>query len=107
MSGEKLPFSFEEFVKNRDKYIGRDDEAFGWIDKGSTQLGRYVRNQIYEIEGYRCDSLERVDEIASRMGYTRKELECRPEIIPLSGHKCDILCRFFSKETIKKREAWR
>ena len=41
--------TFDEFAKNPETLLGRDDERLQEVDRGSTQLNRVVRRQIYEI----------------------------------------------------------
>jgi hypothetical protein len=98
--------TFEEFKRNREKYLGKDDDHFGRIDKGSVMLKRQEQRHIYEIEGHRCKSLEEVERVANDFGVKIKELDYRPEIIPQSGHKCDILVKFIPKYVRDRRQSW-
>lgn len=98
--------TFEEFKRNREKYLGRPDDHFGYIDRGAKEIGKYVQRHIYEIEGYRCKSLEEVERIAASQGIPLQELDYRPEIIPQSGLKCDILVKFIPKWLRDKRAGW-
>lgn len=98
--------SFEEFCKNRDKYLGREDDRFAEADAGANNLKKYTQRHIYEIEGYRCKTLEEVQRVANNQGIPIKSLDYRPEIIPLGGGKCDILVRFVPKHSREKRATW-
>lgn len=98
--------TFEEFARNSEKYLGRDDDAFSQVDAGSRNLDRHVKRHVYEIEGYRCKSLEEVERVARSQGIALKELEYEPELIPLGGGKCDILIKFVSKKDREKRALW-
>lgn len=98
--------TFQEFVKNRDKWMGKDDEKLGLADTGSQILKKHVKKHIYEIEGYRCKNLEEVERVAKSQGIPVSELDYRPEIMPMSGRKCDILVKFVPKHTRDKRETW-
>lgn len=98
--------TFDQFVKNSEKYLGRDDDRFMEVDRGSKNLDRHVQRHVYEIEGYRCKSLEEVERIAAQQGIALRELDYRPQVIPTGAGKCDLLIRFVSKETREKRKLW-
>lgn len=98
--------TFEEFSKNHEKYMGRDDDAFGQVDQGSKQLNKHVQRHVYEIEGYRCKSLEEVERVAASQGIRVNELDYKPQLMPLGGGKCDILVKFVSKAEREKRDLW-
>ncbi len=102
----KLPGvpTFEEFCRNRDKYLAPVDD-FDLVDKGSRTM-KNVKRHVYEIEGYRAKSLEEVEKIASSQGIPIRELDYRPQIIPQGAGKCDIVVRFLPKHVRDKREAW-
>lgn len=98
--------TFDEFVANREKYIGRDDDRFSEADRGSSHLKSVVQRHVYEIEGYRCKTLEEVEKVARNQGINLRELDYRPEVIPLGGGKCDLLVKFISKDEREKRSNW-
>lgn len=98
--------SINDFARNREKYLGKEDEALGWVDKGSQILGRHVQRHVYEIEGFRCKSLEEVERVAKNQGIPLKALDYKPEIIPQGGGKCDILVKFVPKHIRERRAAW-
>lgn len=98
--------TFEEFAKNSEKYLGREDDAFAQIDQGSKNLDRHVQRHIYEIEGYRCKSLEEVEKVARSQGISLGALDYQPQVMPLGGGKCDILVKFVSKAEREKRDLW-
>lgn len=98
--------SFENYKRNRDKYVGRDDDEFALIDRGSTLINN-VRRQIYEVEGYRVKSLDEAERVAKNMGYDIRDLEAKPEVIQAGTNgQYDILVRILAKDTRRKREAW-
>lgn len=98
--------TFEEFAKNSEKYLGRDDEKLGLADAGSRNLEKHVQRHIYEIEGYRCKTLEEVERIAKSQGIPLRELDYQPMVQPTGGGKCDILVRFVSKAKREQRKLW-
>ena len=99
--------SFEEFSRNREKYMGRDDDRLIEVDRGSQEMKRSVKRHIYEIEGYRCRSLEEVERIAKEQGIPLRELDYRPEVTQAGAGKFDVIVRFVSKSKREKRTAWR
>lgn len=98
--------TFDQFARNSEKYVGRDDDRFAEADRGSTHLKAHVQRHIYEIEGYRCKSLEEVERIATAQGINIRELDYRPQVIPLGAGKCDLLVKFVSKDQRAKRKLW-
>lgn len=99
--------TFEQFKKNRDKYLGSEDQTLATVDKGSHNLNRVVNKYTYEIEGFRCDSLEKVEQIAADYGIPLRSLDYRPELIPQGGGKAKMLIKFVSKEDREKRALWK
>ena len=89
-----------EYIKNpqywREKLLGKPDELFGIVDRGSESLSHHVKQHIYEIDGYRCKTLEEVDRVASEQGIPLNGLKCEAQVIPLGGGSCDILVKFVS-----------
>lgn len=98
--------SFDEYRKNPEKYIGRADASLQEVDRGSTQLDRTVKRHIYEIEGYKCKTLEEVEKVAASMGINLKELDYRPSVQPNTSGGFDIKVRFLSKAERDKRKLW-
>ncbi len=95
--------TFDEFRKNREKYIGRDDEALGQVDKLGDLTRKFVQKVIYEIEGYRCSTLEEVEKIASNQGIPLRELDYRPHVIPMGSGKWDAVVKFMPKKSMERR----
>jgi hypothetical protein len=89
--------SFDDFKKNREKWLGRDDEALGLADKGSGWA--FVKKHIYEIEGYRCKTLEEVEHVALCQGIPLRELDYRPQMLPRGCGKWDILVKFVPRKS--------
>lgn len=98
--------TFAEFAKNPEKWLGRDDDKLAWADAGSRALEKHVQRHIYEIEGYRCKTIEEVEKIASSQGIPLRELDYRPSVVPTGGGKCDILVKFVNKADREKRKLW-
>lgn len=87
--------TFEEFSRNPAAYRARTQNIFDAADNGS-QILKMVKRHRYEINGYKCDSLEEVERVALSEGLRPEDLEMKPEIIDLGGQWCDILVRFRS-----------
>ena len=98
--------TWEEFKKNPDKYLGKSDQVLATVDKGSHNLQRVVEKYVYEIEGFRCNTLEEVERIAGDYGIPLKQLDYRPELIPQGGGKSKMLVKFVSKDMREKRALW-
>lgn len=99
--------TFEEFKNNREKWLGKRDDSFDQVDKGSKNLSRMVKKQKYEIAGRKCKSLEEVERVAHcELGIDIDKLDYRPELIPQGGGTCDVLVKFVSKEERERRKDW-
>lgn len=99
--------TFEEFKKNREKYLAPYDDVMRQVDRGSTHLSKITKKYFYEFEGCRCRSLEEVERIARDHGVSLQELGYTAEIMPIGGGKCDILVKFISKAERERRDRWR
>lgn len=97
--------TFEEFSKNPSKYRASDEESLNQVDKGSTIFHKGVKYR-YEIEGYRCKSLEEVERISKEQGIPLKDLDYRPEIIPQGGGRAEFLVKFMSKNQRDRRKSY-
>ena len=98
--------TFDEFAKNPETLLGRDDDRLTEVERGSTNLNRVVKRYIYEIEGYRCKSLQEVERIAKSMGINLRELDYQPQMEANTSGKYDIKVKFVSKADRAKRETW-
>lgn len=99
--------SFDEFCKNREKYMGREDDRLNEVERGSQTMRSNVARHVYELEGYRCKSLEEVERVAREMGINLRELDYRPQVQQAGAGKFDLLVRFVSKSTRQKRNNWK
>lgn len=94
--------TFDEFKRNPELLNGRDDEILASADAGSQWI-KDVKRHVYEIEGYRCKTLEQVEEIAARQGIPLRELDYRPVMTQAGAGKYDIIVRFVRKSMIDRR----
>ena len=98
--------TFDEFAKNPDLLFGKEDERLAEVERGSTNLNRVVKRYVYEIEGYRCKSLQEVERVARSMGINLRELDYQPQMEPNTSGKFDIKVKFVSKADRQKRQNW-
>ena len=102
--------TFEQFKANRDKWLGRWDDKFAEVDRGSQMagLGRMIKKYKFEVGGRQCKSLEECERIATEMGIDlrSKEYDYKAEIIPQGGGTCDVLVKFMSKDERERRQNW-
>lgn len=99
--------TFEEFKKNPERWTGRSDDILSSVSEGGTAVKYLYRKQLYEIEGYRCKSLEEVERVANSQGIKLKELDYRPQMIPQGGGHWDMLVKFVSKPERQRRNGIR
>jgi hypothetical protein len=92
--------TFEEYARNRDKWIGKHDDQFAWIDKGTTILKKRISTQKYSIFGYRADSLEECERIANAEGCNISQLEIKPELTQDSAGQLILNVRMEKKIVI-------
>lgn len=99
--------TFEDFKKNKEKLVGREDDALSSVSRGGEISNRFTQKHVYEIEGYRCKSLEEVERVAKEQGVPLRSLDFRAMLIPQGAGKGNLLIKFMSKEEINKRAGFR
>lgn len=97
--------TFDEYKKTHENWLGRDDDKLASGDKGGEIVNRFARKFIHEIEGYRTSKIEEVERIAKDHGIPIRELEYKPEFLPLGAGKADVLVKWMSKADRLRREA--
>lgn len=99
--------TFDEFKRNREKWIGREDELLGYVDSGSGLLQSVVRRYKYSfipiVMGLRgreisCKGLEEVERMAIEHGTRLKDLDISPNMEQDGGGKYLVHVRFFAKK---------
>lgn len=102
--------TFEQFVKNKDRYVGRQDDEIAAIDRGDPVLGctqKYLMET--DVGPVTLDSIEQADRIAREMG-----LSLFTDFIACPQIRDDKTLRrgfynevtFRTKESLKKRDRW-
>lgn len=105
---EKFGFPrFDQWKAKREKLLGASDEILSRADKGSELLAGQIKRHVYEIEGYRCRSLEEVERVAKSQGIDLKKLDYRPQLCQAGAGKYDIVVKFVSKSDREKRDDWK
>ena len=98
--------TFEQFRKNPSKWRARPEQALESIEGAGTLYKSQIRKMTYELEGYRCDTLEDVQSQAGQMGFRDQDLVFFPVRHNHLAGKFDMLVRIFHKNTVKQRGAW-
>lgn len=102
--------TFDEFRKNKERYLGRYDDEIASIDRGDPVLGATQRYFIETDAGtVRLESLEQAERIAKEMGmslYT--DFMACPQIKDDKtlrlGYYNEVTFR--TKESLRKRALW-
>jgi hypothetical protein len=95
--------TYQQFLKNRDLYLGRSDEQMIALSEGP-QIGRKDLNKIkFQLHGVDLPNEESVEKALADHGYTLDEIDLEKRdgrlkksinMIPLGGGKFDILVNF-------------
>lgn len=90
--------TFDQFRKNPDKWREAADEVLKAVDESTHAFRGLVVKQRYEAFGYPCDTLEQVERICRDEGVALRDLDMRPQIIPVVGGKCEIIIGFARRQ---------
>lgn len=96
--------TFDEFRKNREKWLGRDDDTLACVSKGGEAANKKHSKHTYEIEGYRCKTLEEVERVAREQGIALRSLDFRAIIVPQGAGRGELLIKFVSKDERSRRD---
>ncbi len=95
--------TLKNFIKRLDYYRNGYEKTFGRVDKGGAIANKFTKKQIFEIEGYRCKTLEEVERVAGDMGLDLDALKYQGHCLPLGGGSADMLIKFISEADLQKR----
>lgn len=97
--------TFDEYCKNKERWVGRYDDEIASIDRGDQNL---KCKQRYYLEHYPVDSLEQAERIAGDMGLSLyNDFIHDPQVVPDSSVKgYHIRVTFRSKGSLAKRANW-
>lgn len=95
--------TFEEFIRNKKKWMGSKEDWLESIDAGDPVL---KLTQRYYVEHYRVESLEQAERIALDMGFNLyDDFVLDPQIVQDGGrHVSEV--KFRSKRALEKRANW-
>jgi hypothetical protein len=94
--------TFEEFAKNPEKYLGRDDELLITASEGAHKLkeSNLIGKHHYKIFGYSAKSEDHVWSIMKNEGYTPRDFEIKPELVKTLAGQYDIHVEFVLKKEV-------
>ncbi len=96
--------TFDEFIKNKRKYLGSKEEMLESIDRGDPLTKLKHR---YYVEGYRVETLEQAERLALDMGFNLyNDFILDAQIVPDYGHTNISEVRFRSKRALERRASW-
>lgn len=97
-------YDFEHWLKVRNKFKNHEEDKLALAEQGGHQFKHLYNKMTHELEGYRCKSLYEVYKIAKNQGIPIKDLDYRPQLIPLGSGRCDVLVKWVSKSERIRRE---
>lgn len=98
--------TFEEFIKNKRKWMGSKDDVLASVDRGDHILKNTYRHK-YFVEGYRVDSLEQAERIALDMGFNLyDDFILDPQLKHDESGRLINEVSFRAKKTLEKRSSW-
>jgi hypothetical protein len=98
--------TFDQFRKNKSKWQKNPEQGLASVENAGTMFKGQIRKIKHELEGYACDSLEKVQSTARVMGFADKDLVYYPVPFNHYAGKFDILVRWFHKSTVQQRQTW-
>lgn len=98
--------TFEEFRKNPAKWRPDPEQLFASVERAASIVNKDMKWIRYEIDFYKCDTLEKVQDVCRQIGYREGDLTAKILIDQLGGGKCGLTVKFFHKDRIKEREYW-
>jgi len=90
--------TFEQFRANYVKYMGKEDDLFAKVERGSELLKTRIKKYKFEVFGYKCKTLEDAEKVIRDYGFKINEMEMLPELIPQNSYDCDMLVKFVPKK---------
>lgn len=98
--------TFEEFVRNKEKYLGRYDEELEGIERGDHNL---QCKQRYFMHGVELDSLEQAERIAREEGLSiHRDYVVKPQVrhAPDLRRGYYLEVTFMPKAEAERRARW-
>lgn len=86
--------TFEDFKRNYHSYMGREDDLFMKVDKGSELLKSRIKKYKFEVFNYKCKTLTEAEKVIKDYGFKISDMDMVPELIPQNSFDCDMLVKF-------------
>jgi len=95
--------TFEQFCREREKWMGRYDDSMATLSQGPTQFRKDLQKIIYQIHGVPLNSEEEVEKALADHGYTLADIDLEKRdsklkktinMHPKGGGKYDIVVNF-------------
>ena len=101
--------SYQEFKKNPDKWRPKKNQLFESVDNGIQE--RSIKSKVervkFYMEGYLCESLEKVETLAKEMNVPIDQVKVGGIVKEkVDNGKERLHVHFMSQETINKRKTW-
>lgn len=101
--------TYEQFKKNPDKWRPHKDQLFRSVDKGAfdDNLKKSIADYRYYFEGYRCETMESVENLSREMGIKIGDVRIGAiHVEKVDNGKKRLHVHFMSAQTIEKRKTW-
>lgn len=100
--------TFDEFRRNKEKWLGRYDDEVAAIDRGDHNLGCPQRYYLWDgAEEYRVESLEQAERIAGDMGLSlHHDFIVDPQIQDDGPGSYYNKVTFRSRRAMERRNGW-
>lgn len=98
--------TFEEFRRNKERYMGRYDDEVASVDAGDKATGAIQKYYLSDVSGhYRCETLEYAERIALDMGLNlHQDFKIDPQYKDDDGIYIEVTFR--SKRSLARRDSW-
>ena len=101
--------TYEQFKKNPDKWRPNRNQLLTSVDNGAQEgsLKNKIESTRYYLEGYRCEKLEKVEDLAREMNIKTEDLKIGGIVQEKADNgKVRLHVHFMSQQTIDKRKTW-
>lgn len=66
--------TFQEFQKDRDRWLGKKDDIMSVLDQGPTSFRKDLKRIKYRVQGLEMKGLEEVETMLGDFGYSTEEV---------------------------------
>lgn len=71
--------TFKEFIKDPEVFKFTEDSRLATVDAGSVYL-KNIKKHVYYVNGYKCDTLEKAQDVAKNMGHVLGSINPEPDM---------------------------